>query len=89
MKKKELEEHGFRTVLCRGCGKPIVWAVTPKGKPIPLDPRAPVYTVAIVKGEQQCSRATDPELRWALMVSHFATCPNANDFSGRGREATT
>lgn len=70
---------------CRGCGKQIVWGIFqdgPKAKRIPLDPRPPCY------------RALDPisdgavriEREREVYVTHFATCPKANDFSGKNRE---
>jgi hypothetical protein len=71
---------------CRGCGKPIVWAKNLRAdgslQNIPLDPRAPVYSVQVI-GENEVRCTLVP--RDNFMVSHFATCPNANDFS-RGRK---
>jgi hypothetical protein len=65
---------------CRGCGKPIVWGLTPDNKRIPLDPRPPVYlAVELADGTVSCDRIKDG------MVSHFATCPKAAEFS-RGRK---
>jgi hypothetical protein len=60
---------------CRGCGKRILWGVTPEGRKIPLDPSAPVYSVVHINGRDECVRTT------LHMVSHFVTCPKANDFS--------
>jgi hypothetical protein len=71
---------------CRGCGKEIVWAVNRQtGAKVPLDPRAHVYTETgrTEIGDPIVERAPGP------MVTHFATCPKANDFSGskaKGRE---
>jgi hypothetical protein len=71
----------YKTVLCKGSGKPIVWAKDAQANSIPLDPRAPVYGV---KQDPQlgniCART---EL---AMVSHFATCSHANQF-GKGKKA--
>lgn len=69
------------TSTCRGCGKPIVWATTPDGKQIPLDPRPPCYEVVqdIDTGEATCTRKKD------AMVTHFATCPKADQFSSGRR----
>lgn len=66
------------SATCRGCGKPIVWGIDPDGKKIPLDPRAPVYALnhLPVGGDPHVERDHDS------MVSHFATCSKANDFSG-------
>ena len=66
--------------LCKGCGRPIVFGETFDGKHIPLDPRAPVY--AFSGGDS--SRGTRKILRLNQdegMVTHFATCPKANEFS--------
>lgn len=57
------------TAPCRLCGKPIVWATSPDGKRLPLDPRAPVYRV----GADLAGTLTGTRDRDAL-VSHFATC---------------
>lgn len=61
---------------CRGCGRPIVWIETPDGKRIPLDPKPPVYRVTS-DGRGERDRL--------CMVSHFATCPQASDFSASNR----
>lgn len=71
-----------RTVPCGsatrpGCGKPIVWGLDPQGKAIPLDPSAPVYRVM---RHDSGGRPLIERDRGA-MVSHFATCPKANEFS--------
>lgn len=60
---------------CKGCGKPIIWGVTDDGKRIPLDPKPPVYQLLGGDGGRTF-RATG-----GFFVSHFATCPKANDFS--------
>ena len=72
----------MKTTPCRGCGKPIIWAVSGlERRRIPLDPRPPVYVVGEgVDGEVVASRMD------LAMVSHFATCPAANLFSGRNRK---
>lgn len=68
----------MNTSPCKGCGKPIVWGETDDGKKIPLDPKPPVYTVVWTARKITCSRSP----REVFMVSHFATCPEANRFSG-------
>lgn len=69
---------------CRGCGKKIIWAVTVDGKKIPLDPTPPTYGAA-----DDSEIHTDGQFigRSRAMVSHFATCPKANDFSGSKKQA--
>lgn len=70
---------------CRGCGAKIVWGRDAKGTLIPLDPKPPTY----VKQERLLETAGASNAievaRSDAMVSHFATCPNANQFS-KGRK---
>jgi hypothetical protein len=61
---------------CRSCGADITWAVTTRGRRIPLD--TAIKNVAIP--------ATDPALDGPVTVTfvsghetHFATCPNADE----------
>jgi hypothetical protein len=63
---------------CKGCGKTICWGVDENGKRIPLDPVPPCYEAdpACQAGSGKCKRRHD------VMVSHFATCKKANEFSG-------
>ena len=64
------------TSPCRGCAKPVVWARSPSGGKIPLDPTPPVYTVTTLSdGSVKCERAP------GVMVLHFATCSSADLFS--------
>jgi hypothetical protein len=58
---------------CKGCGKKIVWGMTQDRKKIPLDPVAPVYMIKATTDD--CVRTLD------AMVSHFATCSHASEFS--------
>lgn len=81
----------FKTVPCKGCGRPIVWGVTEDGKRIPLDPRAPVYRVVgsgVVKAERMVHREAEDDVPLGYMCTHFATCSAAAQFSGsRPKEA--
>lgn len=70
--------------VCRGCGKEIVWGVTDDGKKIPLDLRAPVYFIK----ERPENGNFVIERTMNAGVSHFATCPRANDFSGSKKKST-
>ncbi len=89
---------------CKGCGREIVWGKKHDGGMVPLDPRAPVFAVD-TEGEAYSLKSQldiEGRLQMALpngqcalvrakwMVSHFATCPNANEFSGKNKskEAT-
>lgn len=61
---------------CKGCGKPIIFVNNKAGKLVPLDVRAPVYEVKKdFSGSEVCDLVEN------IYVSHFATCPKANDFS--------
>lgn len=78
---------GDKESTCRGCGKKILWARTSDGRRIPLDPSAPVY---VLLSDAECGDqngpvvilhpAADRKLK-GPWVSHFATCPQANQFS--------
>jgi hypothetical protein len=59
----------------------MIWAKTAEGKTIPLDSRAPVYEVTKdLTGEAIARRAE------GVYVSHFSTCPEANQFSASGKK---
>jgi hypothetical protein len=58
------EEHERRIKRCRSCNDRIIWFDTPAGKKMPVD----ADTV----------EADDTELDLSRHVSHFATCPNAD-----------
>lgn len=68
---------------CKGCGKEIVWGVTEDGKRIPLDPKPPVYRLVDPEGQYTTRRV---ERDRTAMVSHFVTCPQANQFSRSRRK---
>lgn len=61
---------------CRGCGKPVVFAMDEEGKWQILDASAPIWKQVPSKdGKPHVMR--DPK----AMVSHFSTCRHANAFS--------
>lgn len=63
---------------CRGCGATIVWVETPGRVRVPIDPRPPIYRYNLDTGQGQ---KIERGLTDAYGVSHFATCPKANEFS--------
>jgi hypothetical protein len=84
----------LRSHPCRGCGSPIVWAFTTNGKLAPFDaisdnaeggfaleespfPDTPPTAVFVPSYIRQ--KGTP------YFVSHFATCPAADDFRHKGR----
>jgi hypothetical protein len=73
----------IRWAKCKGCGKRILFARVKNQKGdlvhVPLDPAPPIYHIAFNEdGTAEAVRGT----RNRLMVSHFNTCPKANEFSG-------
>jgi len=77
----------WSTSTCRSCGAVVVWAVTPRGKQMPVDVEpSPVGNLILVAPELQTDPPrvlmlhTDSERAEVepgqLRTSHFATCPN-------------
>jgi len=60
---------------CKGCGKTIMFGHAQDGRAIPLDPRAPVYDTMTIDGKIRVRRNRQ------AMVTHFVTCPCADDFN--------
>lgn len=71
--------------ICKGCGKKIVWGLTPEGKSIPLDPTPRVYEID--PGAEPIDGKHNVVHLPNAAVTHFATCSQANRFSGRNRPA--
>ena len=70
------ENPKLKPAECKSCGKKILWALSHEGKRIPLDPTPPVYQVQVIEGQEtMCIRRT------SVLVSHFATCPDATEHS--------
>lgn len=70
------------TAACRSCGAPVIWAITPAGKRMPLD-EATVTTgtrFVLPQRSQMCSPAQGDDPGHA---SHFATCPQADEWRKR------
>lgn len=80
---------------CRSCGLDIIWCLSPAGKRMPLDARPveqlpdpkPKTLYWIEDGDPPQAYKVDalgtmePDIRRA---SHFATCAQARQWSGRG-----
>jgi hypothetical protein len=60
------EEHERRITRCRSCNAKIIWFKTEAGKNMPVD-------ADTVEPDDDVE-----ELDLSRHVSHFATCPNAN-----------
>jgi hypothetical protein len=66
---------------CKACGKKLLFVRDEHGKLHPLDAEAPVWVVIQdLYGNPTAVRAANS------YVTHFATCPSANEFS-KGRSA--
>ncbi len=66
---------------CKGCGKPVLFIKDVEGTTQILDPSAPVFHVdRDFTGRDTATRAANH------YVSHFKTCPKADDFSGKKRD---
>lgn len=83
----------YRRATCSSCPATIIWAVTTGGKLMPVDAepnpdRGNVELVLLPAGQRHPTAVVhgQPPLmaEHPLHLSHFATCPNAEDHR-RGR----
>jgi hypothetical protein len=75
-KKEDLEAMGYvfdNDGVCRGCGQPIEWWITPKDKKMPM---------SVVDVKDETKAFPQPILR-IERVPHWGVCPNADDFRRR------
>lgn len=69
---------------CKGCGRPITWAVSPAGADIPLEQ---VYSYRVeAAGMSDPGRPPRVERGPSVWISHFLTCKERDRFSGKNRE---
>lgn len=81
------------TSKCRSCGAEIMWIETKKGKKMPLDAEPlhqqeldPKLTYATFTdtGEYRCYKGDEiAVLSKPLYTSHFATCPQSDDWRSK------
>lgn len=76
------ESEVIHTRPCRGCGCPITIATQANGKSVPLDRRSPVYRL-----EKDLTGNVVAVRDVGAFVSHFCTCPTADQFSKAKRKA--
>lgn len=67
---------------CKSCGAAVRWMMTPKGKAIPLDPQPRDDGNLVIIGSLAWKSDGTPGPRY---VSHFATCPYADQHRKRGK----
>lgn len=72
---------------CRGCGAPIIWAVTATSKRIPINPEPhPTGNIELDLTDRiprAIVHTQGPLGVDTLYLAHFATCPNAHQFRKR------
>lgn len=68
-------QHGDRR-NCRACGTPLVFIRDIEGTLHPLDAQAPTYRI------EPDAFGVEVAVRADALVSHFATCSKAEQFSG-------
>ena len=64
-------------------GRPQGWR---KGATVPLDPRALIFKVSNRSHETTAVPIKELDQFTQLLVSHFATCPQARTFSHKGKK---
>jgi hypothetical protein len=73
---------------CRGCGQKIEWVKTNKGKNMPLDLTSYDWSevkqgMFVINASGQVFKKSsdkEPSVPSLWRVSHFSTCPKADDF---------
>lgn len=75
---------------CKGCGREIVWGISPTGGKIPLETCKHIYMGVHSDLPQagvpfEVIKCTDA----VHFISHFLTCKNASEFSGQGKKHGT
>lgn len=76
---------------CKACNRPITWARSEKGRMLPLEKCAHAYEIITEMQPDIVATTTEPTMpiqafrRGGIYISHFLTCPKANDFSGKGK----
>jgi hypothetical protein len=87
----------FERAACRSCGAAVIWTETERGKRMPVDAE-PVHDDGIAGTTFVLRAEHEPPLAVAAWpaafpdephyVSHFATCPDADDWRRRASRAT-
>jgi hypothetical protein len=75
-----------RRVPCRKCAKPIIFVMSRKQRAIPCDPDLVTHAlkpgVVVVTPDGQVLRGTEESKETSVQgyISHFSSCPYAEDF---------
>lgn len=75
----------MREVPCRSCGAPMIWTVTSSGRRMPVDAEpSSLGTFALEEEGDLVLAVLVPnaaqDTSGQLHMSHFATCPQADDW---------
>ena len=73
-------------VPCKGCGKRIIFAENEDGAMVPLDPSPPCYELQVQHEASNAGYSSKlvAVRRETTYVSHYVTCPKADQFSKGG-----
>lgn len=71
-------EGEFPTSNCGSCGAPIVWVLTQNRKRMPMDAEPVKMPPGQYKLASRDDGTIDAYLVNRVWISHFATCPNAD-----------
>lgn len=72
-----VEATGRRDGRCRGCGRPIVWAVLASGQPHPFDPPLKIVAEQDSLFDDRILQVVDTR----ISPSHFTTCRAREHFT--------
>ena len=61
---------------CKSCSQPVLWCLTKNEKPMPVNPTPILNGNLDLVGDHALYVKPDPAV--ARYVSHWATCPNAD-----------
>lgn len=75
---------------CKSCGAEIEYIKTPGGKAHPIDAKPEKRWIEqFIKAQYEDHLEIPSRYSWTLMdayISHFATCPQSKDWSGKGKK---
>lgn len=87
-----MPEGGFPTDACKGCGAAVVWARTASGAAMPVDAVPTPGANVRLSWEGSDVRAHVVKAQFAFgsktnHLSHFVTCPKADEWRRKGGRA--
>lgn len=80
-----------RVATCKRCSAEMIWCRTGRGKKMPVDAEPTAAGLFVLEGDEQDPLAhrlaNDAAATYTgeKYTSHFATCPNADEFRQKGR----